>query len=193
MSALPHRPVPQGWSWISRHIICSCDLLNRYHCSSNASVATRFPLPPFPFRWRSPADTYLELARFHPHVARPTTSPAAQQQPAATAAGVASASPPSSEGTSAPNVVLVHSSDGIEVLHLYTGRTVCRVARIPRGRGHLFPLRSLPPSDDYQFPLPFTASAGRARLPRQLNEGPPTNLPRCHGSHRFVHFRVGST
>eukprot|EP01028_Stygiella_incarcerata_P010073 TRINITY_DN50740_c0_g1_i1.p1 TRINITY_DN50740_c0_g1~~TRINITY_DN50740_c0_g1_i1.p1 ORF type:complete len:703 (+),score=164.57 TRINITY_DN50740_c0_g1_i1:133-2241(+) len=65
-------------------------------------------LQQLPHRWESPQDTHMNLAYF---TKRSQQSSQHHQQELV--------------GPRAPNVIVVHKSNGIEVLHLYTGRTLC--------------------------------------------------------------------
>jgi hypothetical protein len=67
-----------------------------------------------PHYWSSSRDTFFSLSRF----ARQHTSARAS-------------SPDGQDRNAVPNVVISHTESGLEVIHLYTGRTLCRLALLP--------------------------------------------------------------
>jgi hypothetical protein len=93
-----------------------------------------------PHYWGSPAHTHFQLSRFarqfhsgRPLDTAPSTaagaSPSAPGLPLAEGSGQGSRLPPAPRPS--PNVVVAHLQHGLEVIHLYTGRPLCRLRLQP--------------------------------------------------------------
>jgi hypothetical protein len=95
-------------------------------------------LAALPHAWASPHDTQLHLAHFHRHRAHSgeqkahLASMAANRHLNDAPSGPVQASQLNGQHHhKPPNVVVAHTKEGLEAIHLYSGRTVCRLSLTP--------------------------------------------------------------
>ena len=82
-------------------------------------------LAALPHNWHSARDTHMKLAHFHRHKAHH----GALKQQLSTLANNKQRTLLAATGVikTPPNVIVAHVEEGIEAIHLYSGRTVCRL------------------------------------------------------------------